>query len=230
MECLYKGQNLYIGDLAELNYEEAKHARALRLRLGDKVILTNGMGSVYITKIILFDKDKLIVEVQDVHPLHGESERNIHLFLGLIDYRDRLEFCIEKSIELGIREITLIKTAYSSQKLPNLKRLESKAIAAIKQCKRSILPKINYLDYIESFGKHSSQFDSILLADESGNNFSSLTLTNNIAVFVGAEGGFSKDEIEFISSFSQTATVKLGERRLRAETAAIALCVLCSNL
>lgn len=230
MECLYFSQILSEGELAELDKEEAKHVRALRLRVGDRVLLTNGSGFIYNTTIVLFDKIKLVVKIEDILPKHGETNRNIHLFMGLIDNRDRLEFCIEKAVECGVNEITFFKSAYSSHKIPNIHRLESKAIAAIKQCKRSVLPKINFSQNLKNFEKIASTFDNILLADLNGNKFDTFSLGNNIAILVGPEGGFNEQELDFISSFKQYQAVNLGERRLRAETAAIAMCVLCSNL
>ncbi len=230
MECLYLHEMLSVGDYAELNRVEAKHARALRLRAGDGVMLTNGIGFVYTAIIETFDKEKLVVKVKEILPNYGETKHHLHLFMGLIEHRDRLEFCVEKAIECGVSEITLFKSAYSSQKVPNVKRLESKAIATIKQCKRANLPKINLFSNIKNFDNSAVKFENILLANFSGNKFAGLSLGNNIALFVGPEGGFNEQELEFIRSFEQTKVINIGERRLRAETAAIAMCVLCANI
>jgi RsmE family RNA methyltransferase len=130
-----------------------------------------------------------------------------------------------------------LQTDFSQQTKINSERLYNKSIAAIKQCKRSCLPTIYppiLLDkLIERIADNSNNdyFDSnhcknqnaqIILADEKGilpMKTLQTSEANNSIVFVGAEGGFSEREIKL---FPNTITKwKLGNRRLRAETAAI---------
>ena len=66
-----------------------------------------------------------------------------------------------------------------------------------------------------------NDYDLCILADEDGTNFDLYNSKQNILIFVGPEGGFSKEEIDFLMQIKNLKKLKLGNRRLRAETAAI---------
>lgn len=226
MECLYLNTSHDVGESCILDSEEFRHARALRLRESDAILLTNGMGFVYLARIIQFNKTELACRILEVYPQMGESQRYLHAFIALIESKDRLEFCIEKCIELGVSEFTFIYSRYSSRRTLNMERIRGKSIATIKQCKRAVLPKFNPTINIDTIGKRLTGYD-VLLADENGSKIEHIRQGFKTAFIIGPEGGFAEEEIEFMKSINGIQLVNLGERRLRAETAAITMSALC---
>jgi 16S rRNA (uracil1498-N3)-methyltransferase len=229
MECLYINKILNVGEICELNADESKHARALRLREGDNIYITNGIGSVYLSELESYTKNTLNCRILESYQNFGEPDRIVHAFIALIDNKDRMDFCIEKCIEIGVSEFTFLFSRYSAKRQSNPDRLQAKAIATIKQCKRAFLPKFNPTIDIVKIDSVISDYD-VYLADENGLSFKSFSLKSNVAFIVGPEGGFSDEEISMLQNLDKVSLVNLGNRRLRAETAAIAMSVLCLNL
>ena len=121
-------------------------------------------------------------------------------------------------MELGVSLFIPLLTDYSHKKAPNATRLQAKAIAAMKQCKRSRLPDIfepiNLQDIIKF------EFEKIILADEQGIKPILPQESKSILLLVGPEGGFSTKEIKFLSKLN-IEKWRFANRRLRSETAAI---------
>ncbi|MBE2188513.1 MAG: 16S rRNA (uracil(1498)-N(3))-methyltransferase [Candidatus Kapabacteria bacterium] len=229
MECLYINKILNVGEICELNTDESKHARALRLREGDNIYLTNGIGSLYLSELVSYSKNSLNCRILESYPNFGEPDKYVHAFIALIDNKDRIDFCIEKCIEIGVSEFTFLNTRYSTKRQINPDRLQAKAIATIKQCKRAMLPKFNPTIDIAKIDSVIGDYD-VYLADENGQSFKSFNLKSRVALIVGPEGGFSEEEISMLQNLDKASLVNLGNRRLRAETAAIAMSILCLNL
>ncbi|MCO5251625.1 MAG: 16S rRNA (uracil(1498)-N(3))-methyltransferase [Candidatus Kapabacteria bacterium] len=229
MECLYINKILSVGEICELTTDESKHARALRLREGDNIYLTNGIGSVYLSELVSYSKNSATCRILESYPNFGEPAKFVHAFIALIDNKDRMDFCIEKCIEIGVSEFTFLHSKYSAKRQSNPERLQAKAIAAIKQCKRATLPKFNPTIDIATIKNVISDYQ-VFLADEKGKSFTSYSPKSNVAFIVGPEGGFSEEEIAMLQNLDNVSLVNLGNRRLRAETAAIAMSVLCLNL
>lgn len=216
-------ESLYSQTLTEkcakiiLTDDESKHVKALRLKIGNKVLITNGRGLTAFAIFNNYDKStsEFLIEKFEYN-LH-ETHIKVNVAIGLLDNKERFEFALEKAVEIGCSEFTPLITRYSNSRNFNLSRLQAKAIAAIKQSKRSILPKINLPQNIKDID--FEKFDQIILADENGKN--NITLRDNILLLIGPEGGFSEEEINLI--FRKNADLmKLGQTRLRAETALIA--------
>lgn len=132
-----------------INDEEHIHLKALRTKVNSKILITDGFGLTAECLVLSFDKKFHTLKVLKIYYFLNEINKELVLFLGVLDNKDRLEFAIEKSIELGIKKIYLVNTEFSSKIKLNINRLNSKAIAAIKQCKRSILPEIKLIDFEE---------------------------------------------------------------------------------
>jgi 16S rRNA (uracil1498-N3)-methyltransferase len=229
MECLYINKILSVGEICELTTDESKHARALRLREGENVYLTNGIGSVYFSELVSYSKNSATCRILESYANFGEPAKHVHAFIALIENKDRMDFCIEKCIEIGVSEFTFMHSKYSAKRQASPERLQAKAIAAIKQCKRALLPKFNPTIDIVKIEDEIRNYD-VFLADENGKSFTSYSPKSKVAFIVGPEGGFSEEEISILQNLDNVLLVNLGNRRLRAETAAIAMSVLCLNL
>lgn len=221
MECIYLKELTADIQRIIIPNEELQHLKALRLKPHEKILATNGRGlQAYID--VISDNGKYYANIiQIIDSSNSELNFRLGLAIGKLDNRDRYEFALEKSIELGITDFYMINCRYSQGKEYNLARMQSKAIAAIKQCKRSVLPNIYDVKKIEYMGNYINDYDLCILADEDGTNFDLYNSKQNILIFVGPEGGFSKEEIDFLMQIKNLKKLKLGNRRLRAETAAI---------
>ncbi len=208
---------------------EMKHLKALHINSGDELLATNGKGLSSAGKIN-FEKNKIsfFYPVQ-FYEKQGELNFPLALALGILDNKDRFEFALEKAVELGITEFYPLLTKYSQRKNLNPDRLNSKAIAAMTQCKRSCLPVIHQPAQIKVLISTLSQYKRIILADVNGKIATKSGINKPTIVFIGPEGGFSDEEISIIKSDKKCETLNLGNRRLRAETAAMLIVGLVSQ-
>lgn len=224
MECIYI-ENLNDNDISiSVPLDEAKHLKALRINSNEKILITNGKGLSAISTVERKNKNEYIAHTDKYIYNVGELNCLLSIAIGILDSKDRFEFAIEKCIELGVAEIFPLVLDYSQSTKINMERLIAKAISAIKQCKRSRLPKIHLPQTIDSLISNidTLNYQNIFLADENGVKPQiNIHNSKNSIIFVGAEGGFSERELNLFP----TKTIKwnLGNRRLRAETAAISM-------
>lgn len=211
--------------------DEHTHLKALRTKVGQSVLVTNGKGLSSVCKTLEFSKNNHTLEITELLINHNELKTKITLCLGILDNKDRLEFAIEKATELGVSDILLLETQFSEKTKIKTERLNSKLIAAVKQSKRSILPRLEVItfdDILIEF-KEKNQKDTLFLLTDIDSKYFNLeekvNNSKNIVIFVGPEGGFSEKEIENIkdlgSELDNIHILKLSNTRLRAETAAV---------
>ena len=165
-----------------------------------------------------------------------ESNIKITIFQGL-PKAEKMELIIQKSIELGAYEITPVEMKRCVVKLKEkdkqkkIERWQKIAEVASKQCGRNIIPKITQVYNIKDICNNIKKFDSVIVTYENENNYSikdeieKLKVQKNIqniAIVIGPEGGFDKEEILELEN-SGGKIVTLGKRILRTETVAIAL-------
>lgn len=187
-------------------------------------------GFVYLVNICQRDKNFIQALIKDSWKDMNESKLKIHLYQGLPKF-DKLELIIQKCIELGVYEITPFVSSRTVVKWDErkeekkLKRFEEIALAAAKQAKRGIVPKINpVLNYEQMLDEIEGDF-SIIAYEEKGERLKGICHENEgerINIIVGPEGGFSEEEVE-LAKKANAKVVNLGNRILRTETAAIAL-------
>lgn len=219
MSAFYYPFDLIKNDDICIDGDEFKHIKVQR-KLSNSINLTNGLGKSAIAEIKEIHKSQIILNITDVFNNKNENIKNITLFFGLIDDKNRIEILIEKATELGVKEIYPVYCKNSQFKKFDIKRAEKKAIAAIKQSERSILPKINEIINFKEMIRKFNDFEISLLADIKGDE--NLGIYNkNISICVGPEGGFSQEE--FLDLNKKTVKLKVGNSVLRTETAAIAL-------
>lgn len=226
MECIYTPELTENSRIISPDNDESRHLRALRLRAGDKILCTNGKGLSAECELLSFSP----YEVKPVKFLkeYGEATKNITIAAGLLDARDRFEFLVEKATELGAARIIPLHSQRVQRPKADPKRLHAKAVAAMKQCRRSRLPEISPIMTFKGLSKQFSEFDMIIFGDAGGIR-PEIPAATNILLMAGPEGGFSPEEKEIIKG-SGAVGWNLGNRRLRGETACIALMSLFSAL
>jgi 16S rRNA (uracil1498-N3)-methyltransferase len=121
---------------------ELSHARSLRLRVGDPLLLLDGNGTRAESVVTSFDRSAMTARVESVVFEHGEIGAYIGLALGLLSDRARLDWCFEKGTELGVRRFVPMITARSEGRL-NVERARRVTVAALKQSQRAYLPAID---------------------------------------------------------------------------------------
>ena len=205
----------------EISGDEARHLRALRLRQGDRVEVTNGQGLSAATLIVSSTKTHYSLSIKELFDKKGEPARRTGLALGILASREAMEFALEKAVELGITDFFPLSTEFTQKKAVNIERMMNKAIAAIKQCKRSCLPAVHPVMNITEVLELWEPDSRIILTDYDGGSPETATGNSPVLVFVGCEGGFSEQEVNIIKNDKRAILWRLAPRRLRAETAAI---------
>lgn len=218
--------------LARVTGDDYHHLKdVVRLKPGDTVRISVDNGENYLGKIKEFTEDAAVIELSEKAD-DTELKGSITLFQGM-PKSDKLEFIIEKAVELGCTEVVPVMMEYSIVKLDE-KKAESKVIrwqkiaeTAAKQSKRSIVPHISmpmkYKDAIE-YAKGNT-LNLVPYENETGPKgtleiMEKIKPEDSVGIFIGPEGGFSEKEIKEAVDAGMK-TVSLGRRILRTETAAL---------
>jgi 16S rRNA (uracil1498-N3)-methyltransferase len=205
--------------------DEIQHVRALRLRVGQSVLLLDGRGGRSEALIEGIDKRAVVVRAGPVVFDASETGPYIALSYGLLADKSRAEWCVEKGVELGVRQFLPVETE-RSEGHPHRSRLERVAVAALKQSQRSWLPTIEEPVAVTRLVDRFGEFDRIYVCHETASLDRSLAdrllaeRPHRTLVAIGPEGGFSEREIAGLAD-AGAQIVSLGDARLRAETAAI---------
>jgi 16S rRNA (uracil1498-N3)-methyltransferase len=220
--------SLNVSDEFILEGQEAIHAhKVLRIQPGDPVMATDGKGSAYKGETVSASGKILraVVKEKISHPRPGPE---IAIAIGNIKKRDRLEFAVEKAVELGVLKVFIFHAGNSEKKNVRLDRLKTAALGAMKQSMRCWRPDIFELDDLESVLDMKNQF-KIFVADEKADfesiKFNGMWKSENPLFIVGPEGGFTSFERELIAR-QECKSISLGKYRLRTETAVIAVAAL----
>jgi 16S rRNA (uracil1498-N3)-methyltransferase len=215
----------------EFDSSEATHiAKALRMKAGDRVEVTNGAGQLFVAELRI-DKHRVSAEI--VHATAG-SDFSVPLEIAIAPTKnaDRIEWMVEKAVELGVGTISLLNCDHSERTRVSLDRIQRVAIAALKQSRRTYLPKIQdtvdfrtWLTRVDSHQRFIAhcieQLPRTLLRDAIGVNRTHTHGVNSVSIAIGPEGDFSESEVVAAQSVSFQG-VSLGDARLRTETAALA--------
>ncbi|MGE8554123.1 MAG: RsmE family RNA methyltransferase [Chryseobacterium jejuense] len=218
---------LFYGEIAGnkviINEEEQQHiVKVLRMKDGEEIYVTDGHGALASGKLVIEGK-KAGIEVSEIkNDLPGFTPK-LHIAIAPTKNIDRIEFFVEKAVEMGISEITIIATEKTERKNINIDKIRKQAIAASKQSLRFHFPVINDTVKLSDFLK-SIHPDNTFVA-HCHENLERMELKNiptmeEITFLIGPEGDFSEKEIAFLAEHKIKA-VSLGNQRLRTETAGV---------
>ena len=226
-------QNLEIEEnKIEISGEEVKHIQVLRFNIGDEIHINE-----YICKITDITKKSIRADIISLAKEKGVPRNNLVLFQALLK-SDKMEYVVQKSVELGITSFVPITTKNIVVKLDSKDRIKKQdrwnkiSKEASKQCDRTDIVNVQSVMEFKEIESEFSKLDAVFFAYEQ--EISSLrkaieavkqkgNLKKNIGILIGAEGGFTKEEAEILSSIKNVYPVSLGERILRAETASLNL-------
>lgn len=204
-------------------------SKVLRKKVGETIYVVDGKEYAY--EAVLKSISRTAAECEIVKTFHRWNEPDVELKLAvaLLKNPSRFDFLVEKCTELGVREIVPIKTERTLPRRVHTERLKKIALAAMKQCGRSFLPPIpspmNFheaLTYLEGCERKLITHEKAGL-DNNANRVGRVSRgMKRIGVLVGPEGGFTDQEVQ--SAIEKGfEPISLGVRRLRSETAAIAV-------
>lgn len=211
--------------LFTLSQDESKHAiRVLRLTSGDNIDITDGKGVFYEARITNPDLSKCGFEIRTSKVVAPKTFR-IHIAIAPTKNTDRIEWFVEKAVELGVDQISFILCANSERKSMKTDRLEKLAISAMKQSRQAWLPQlIPLLPFKEVLNSSSKQKFIAFVDSQNPQHLKSAAKPGGeVLVLIGPEGDFSKEELQSAQDHG-FQKVSLGSNRLRTETAGLAAC------
>lgn len=211
-----------------LDAEESHHAvRVMRMRDGDEINVTDGRGNLYHCKIVQADSGQCLVETVSQLSSFNFPLSSLHLAVAPTKNPSRMEWLVEKAVEVGVSEITLLQCDHSERTFLKTDRLQKLAIGAMKQSLHLTLPTINpavkLSDWLPTI--NNTQPTQKLIAHCEADKprtpiAQALMPGNNALVLIGPEGDFSEQEIALALKLG-FKPVSLGPSRLRTETAAL---------
>lgn len=224
MDCIYYPSFNINNNYINIERSHTNHLKALRIQLGNELILTNGEGLLVKTIFMDGDKESFIFKVTEIIEQFEEFPHRFALALAMLGTRDRFEFAFEKAVELGVTDFFPLITKHTQKEKIRKERLTAKAISAIAQSQRAMLPiihnPINIIDLAEQFPSFDkvciADIDAAPIPDNTGNN-----QYNSVIAIIGPEGGFSAEELDLLRKKENSLFFSLGKKRLRSETAAI---------
>lgn len=222
----YEPQTLAVASAMTLSKDATQHLQVLRLKVGAQIILFNGLGGEVLATLTDVQKRSCQVLINAFNKTDNESP--LHLHLGQVISRgDRMEFVIQKAVELGVNEITPLISARCGVKI-TAERMAKKqqqwqkiAIAACEQSGRNIVPIIHETADLDNWCNSEEQATKLTLHPRAKYSINTLPKDiKRIRLLIGPEGGLSDQEVSLTESLNFTETL-LGPRILRTETAAL---------
>jgi 16S rRNA (uracil1498-N3)-methyltransferase len=233
-------QRISVGQVIELPAVAAHHAsRVLRLEQGDELILFDGSGGEYRASIELINKSGVAVAVEKYLDIERESRLDITL-AQTVCASEKMDWIVQKGVELGVRRIQPLVTKRGVVKLSDeraekrIRHWQQVIIAACEQCGRNRVPTVMPLISISKWlGNQVSERKNLRSDYPPGSCFMLSPTAKKglrdlpaspaapLTLLVGPEGGFTVEE-EAAALVAGFVPLRLGDRILRTETAAVA--------
>jgi len=221
----------YVPDAAhahELPADEASHAvKVLRLTAGDEMMLMDGQGNFYRAVVIVASNHHCMYDIQETLPQERPWQGHIHLAIAPTKLMDRIEWMVEKAVEIGVDEMTFLDCQFSERRVVKTQRLEKIAVSAMKQSRKAWKTEIHEMTSFNDFiTTPRSGYQYIAHCyEEVERSFlfeqmKTLAPTEDVTILIGPEGDFSIDEVRNAIGKGYQS-VHLGSSRLRTETAGL---------
>ena len=223
------------GEYVHITGSDVNHIKnVLRMKLSEELLISNGQDKDYMCQIEAMSDDEIKARIIDSSYEGTELPCKIYLFQGL-PKSDKMEMIIQKAVELGAYSIIPVATKRCVVKLDDkkqeskIKRWQAISESAAKQSRRGIIPNIGNVMHFKEAIKMASKMDMAIIPYENFKDMvetnrvmSSVTDAKEIAIFIGPEGGFEENEIDFALE-NGVKPISLGKRILRTETAGLAI-------
>lgn len=216
-------------DSCLLSEDAVNHVgRVLRMKKGEQITLFDGSNHIFHARLPAVEKKQIIAKIESSELDDRESPLAIHLG-QVISRGDRMEFTIQKSVELGVKTITPLWSERCGVKLNDerqdkkLQQWQKIAIAACEQCGRNEIPEIRPMMKLTDWCKEQDNMLKLNLHPRAKYTIRQLPHIppEGVRLLIGSEGGLSAEEIQMTEKEGFTE-VLLGKRVLRTETASLA--------
>lgn len=212
----------------ELPTDEAMHAlRVLRLQSGDEMMLMDGVGNFYRAEVTLAHTKHCLYDIKEVMPQQPQWLGHIHLAIAPTKMMERMEWLVEKAVEVGVDEISFLNCQFSERRIVKLPRLDKIVIAATKQSHKAwktvlngITPFKDFIDQPREGGKYIAHCYEEIPRTSLFDHLRQTNAPQDATVLIGPEGDFSIDEVRYAVA-NGYQSVHLGPSRLRTETAGL---------
>lgn len=229
-ECIHNNEIKIMG-------KDVNHIKnVLRKKIGEELIICNTDISVdYLCEIAKLEEDTIRCNILEKLDTNAESNIKVTILQGL-PKADKMEFIIQKAVELGVYDITPVEMKRCVVKLTDkdktkkIQRWQKIAEVAAKQSGRNRIPKINDVNSVKNICNLCAEYDIVIVAyekekenklrDELEKLRSNSTEDLKIAILIGPEGGIDEAEINLLKE-NGAKIVTLGNRILRTETVAL---------
>lgn len=222
------------GDTIWIEGGDAQHiGKVLRLNVGDEITICDGAGNDYQAKISQIGKNE--VQSQIISQSKADTEPNLRVVLYQgIPKAAKMDFVIQKAVELGVTEIVPVMTKRSVVKLDDkgakgkVERWNKIAAEASKQCNRAVIPTVAPVMDLEEALSRMQQLELKLIPYEAEEKTGLRDVLEqhahaaSVGILIGPEGGFDQQEVE-LARKGALLPVRLGKRILRTETAPLAV-------
>jgi 16S rRNA (uracil1498-N3)-methyltransferase len=217
-----------ITDIYTLDEKESKHCiRVLRMAKGTVVRLIDGKGNLYEGLISSPDPKKCVIAVTGIIRDFEKRNYRLHIAISPLKNPERFEWFVEKSVEIGIDEITPLICRNTEK--PGIKRdrVNNLIVSAMKQSLKANKTVLNHSCLFKDFVKGNPERRGMIAHCDSSFSRSKISEVyskcEDAIILIGPEGDFSEAEIKYATE-KKFVSVHLGTSRLRTETAGVAAC------
>lgn len=205
--------------------DSAHCCRVLRMKEGDEVVVVDGNGKRFVCTIIDAHPKRTAVEIISEESVLPHWKIGITLAVSPTKHSDRMEWMLEKAVEIGIDRVVFLRCQRSERKTINLDRLEKMMISAMKQSLKAVLPQLEdagcFRRFVDSVPETSQKFFGYCSSEYPRKEFvRECEGGKDVVIMIGPEGDFSPEEVEYAVARG-FIPVTFGESRLRTETAAV---------
>ena len=214
---------------------DVNHIRkVLRMREGEEILISDGQGRDCHCRIEAIEEEEVTAQILWVLDGNAELASDITLFQGL-PKGDKMEFIIQKCVELGVARIVPVNTKRTIVKLDakkeqaRIKRWSGISESAAKQSGRGRIPEVTGVKSFAEALEEAKKLNMCLIPYELARDMaqtrevlSSIKPGMSVGIFIGPEGGFEEEEVEQAEA-AGARPITLGRRILRTETAGMAV-------
>ena len=222
--------DLYFGKINSdgkiiLEDDEFRHLKVVRKNIGDRIQITDGEGNLFTAVLLEANKHNFTATIEETTAIKN-SGPFLHLAISPTKNIDRIEWLVEKCVELGISQFSFIQCRHSERKDIKVDRLRRIAISAIKQSVKFQLPNFSEMIPFNTFissVKEDQKFICTMHAEVKNHLKNILSDSKDALIMIGPEGDYHEDELK-LALENKFINTSLGPERLRTETAALAAC------
>ena len=216
-------------DSLVLTGESARHiGKSLRMRVGDMLMVTDGLGLDYGCQITEITKDTVTLKICYTQANESEPTCKVTIYQG-VPKSGKMEDIVQKCVELGVCKITptltqrCVSRPDEKASAKKIARYQKISLEAAQQSGRGIVPEITQMLSLKQVVEQDDSEIKIVFYEGGGEKLSSIITPNikSVSIFIGPEGGFEQSEVELIESMGGVRAT-LGKRILRTQTAPVA--------